>query len=329
MAPSRILLALPPLLITALLVSGPAGEAKILVVRNVTYTLEARFLLINPNNFTVRDVVYVPLPQNSSVQKGFVASIEPPPTRYVRDEDGNVYAIVEVKAGPSGRVWLNASYVVVVASYRLEGEVYAWPPLELVRRYTSSSGYWDVYNGTLIDLAYRVGYADAPTEVARRLAEWVVRRVSYRVQLSRLGSNHAIVRRLFDYAIVGDCVEVADVYVTMARILGLPARTAFGLLLLDTAGRMWLNLSTMAYEGEALLEHWGGHMWPQIYLQGVGWVDVDVLDGMQASVGVYSERHIVFGFEETKYYGSALGSAPIPGYLKLQYVEYSYEGGKP
>lgn len=292
----------------------------------VAYAIDARFLLANRYNFTVRDPVYIPLPQNTSFQQSFVISINPPPLRYVKDEDGNVYAVVELEVHAQARTWVSAQYRVVVTAYRLEGELYSWPPLETVRRYTSSSGYWDIYNRTLIELAYNAGFAHWPTEVARRLADWVVRRVNYRVELSRLGSNHAVARRLFDYAIVGDCVEVADVYVTMARILGLPARTAFGLLLSDISGRMWLNFSTLAQEGEALLEHWGGHMWPQILLPGVGWVDADMLDGMRPNVGVYSERHIVFGFEETKYYGSALGSAPIPSYLRLEYVEYAYRG---
>jgi len=312
------------LLLAALAASaGPAGVgARVAVTGSVRYRLEGRFLLSNPLNSTVRDYVYIPLPQNSSFQRGYVSSIEPPPARYLRDEDGNVYAVVEVEVGPGARLWINASYVVEVSGYRLEGEVDVWPPLEVVRRYTGSTGYWNVYNETLIGIAYSVAYADTPTEVARRLAEWVVRRVSYRVQASRLGSDHAVVRRLLDYAIVGDCVEVADVYVTMARILGLPSRTAFGLLLPSTSGRMWLNLSEPV--GPGLLEHWGGHMWPQVYLPGLGWVDVDMLDGMQPNVGVYSERHILFGVEETKYYGSALSSVPIPGYLRLEYVEYAY-----
>ncbi|MEM0345547.1 MAG: transglutaminase-like domain-containing protein [Thermofilaceae archaeon] len=325
----RLILVLAPLVLsaTSCLISSQASRgASIIPTAVVTYTIDASFLLANRYNFTVRDPVYIPLPQNTSFQQSFVVSIDPPPLRYVRDEDGNVYAIVEVEVPAQSKIWISARYKVIVTAYRLEGEVYTWPPLEVVRRYTSSSGYWDIYNETLIELAYRVGFAHWPTEVARRLAEWVVRRVNYRVQLSRLGSNHAVVRGFFDYAIVGDCVEVADVYVTLARILGLPARTAFGLLLTDISGRMWLNLSTIAQEGEALLEHWGGHMWPQIYLPGLGWVDVDMLDGMKPNVGVYSERHIVFGFEETKYYGSALGSAPIPSYLRLEYVEYVYRG---
>ena len=308
---------------------APTERAGVVFTANVTYTLVGRFLLVNPSNTTVREFVYVPLPQNTTFQRSYVVSMDPPPLRYAVDEDGNAYAVVQVEAGPGARVRVKVEYRVSVAGYRLESAPRAWPPLDVVRRYTRSSGYWNVYNETLIELAYRVAYADTPYDVARKLAEWVVGRVRYRVQFTRLGSDHAVVRGLFDYAIVGDCVEVADVYVTMARILGLPARTAYGLLLPDREGRMWLNMTTAVEEGDRLIEHWGGHIWPQVYLAGVGWVDVDMLDGMRANVGVYSERHIVFGFEETKYFGSALSSVCVPSYLTLQYAEYEYRGESP
>lgn len=312
-----------------LLLMAPSGQGGVEVTANVTYTLVGRFLLVNEANTTIRDFVYVPLPQNTTFQRSFVVSMDPPPQRYLVDEDGNVYAVVLVEAEPGAKVWLKVEYRVSVAGYQLRSTSSTWPPLSVVRNFTSSSGYWDIYNETLVNLAYSVAYADTPYETARRLAEWVVRRVKYRVQFSRLGSDHAVMQEFGDYAIVGDCVEVADVYVTMARILGLPARTAYGLLLSAREGRMWLNMSTAAEEGDALIEHWGGHMWPQVYLPGAGWVDVDMLDGMRPNVGVYSERHIVFGFEETKYFGSALSSICVPSYLTLQYAEYEYRGEGP
>lgn len=296
------------------------------VTANVTYSLTGRFLLVNRHNFTVRDHVYLPLPQNTTYQRSFVLSIQPRPLYFARDEDGNTYAVLLVEAKPLSRLWVNASYSVTVLGYRLRSAPSVWPPLELVRRYTSSGGYWNIYNETLITLAYRVAYADSPLEVARKLAEWTVRRVDYKVMFARLGSDKALVRRGLDYAIAGDCVEVTDVYVTMARILGLPARAAYGLLLTARSGRMWLNITTMVQEGDRIIEHWGGHMWPQVYLSGVGWVDVDMLDGLRPNVGIHSERHILFGVEETKFYGSALSSVCTPSMLSLLYVEYEYSG---
>ncbi len=296
----------------------------------VEYEVTGRFILVNRHNVTLSDFVYIALPQNTTYQEGYIVRVEPPLLRLVKDEDGNVLGVVKVSAEPGEKVVVNVAYRVVVKGYRIRAELARgeWPSLSVVERYTSKTAYWNTYNLTLVELAYRVAYADSPLDTAAKLASWVLPRVSYRVHLGRAGSDRALVRAFGGYAIQGDCVEVADVYVTMARALGLPARTAYGVLLTSYSQRMWLNMTTVAEEGEALLQHWGGHMWPQVYIPPYGWVDVDMLDGMSPNVGVYSARHIVFGVEETKYYGSALTSSCIPSYLDLEYVEYEFRGAR-
>lgn len=308
-------------------VCSPISVDTYTVKTTVIYQVRARFLLVNNNNFTVTDYVYVSLPQNTTFQTSRVVSMNPPPIQFLRDDDGNLYTVVQIVAEPGARVWINATYVVEVKAYSINEEKHSgeWPPLDLVRKYTSSTGYWNIYNDTLIELAYKTAFADKPLEIAKKLAEWVVRKVNYKVNFGRLGSDHAV-SWWWDYSIIGDCVEVADVYVTMARILGLPARTAYGFLLEDYRDIYWLNMTTMEREGDRILEHWGGHMWPQVYVIPFGWIDVDMLDGLQPNVGIYSARHIILGVEETKYYGSGLSSGCVPSYLALQYVDYTFEG---
>ncbi len=298
------------------------------VFDNYTYIIEGRFLLENENNISVTDYVYVSLPQNSTFQKSYILYIDPKPIRYTVDEDGNKYAVVVINAEPGERTWIRVKYIVTVSGYTInfDEKKAIWPRLDLAKRFTGSTGYWDVYNVTLIKLAYKVAYSDNPLVVARKIAEWVVPRISYFVNMGRYGSDHAIVEKFGSYYIVGDCVEVADIYVTFARILGLPSRTAYGILLFSHREKQWLNLSEVEKEGNEILTHWGGHMWPQVYIPPWGWIDVDMLDGMRVNVGIYSNRHILFGVEETKYYGSSLTSSCIPSYLTLQYVEYDYRG---
>jgi transglutaminase-like putative cysteine protease len=322
------LLTLLALLVAASLVSREEGRG-VVITGSVTYTITGGFLLKNECNTTVRDYVYVSLPQNTSYQRSYVASMTPPPARYVVDEDGNAYAVVFLEALPGRKYWINVTYRVEVYSYYInESESRGtWPTYELVRKYTTTSGYWNIYNLTLIKLAREIAYANTPLEAVTRLARWVSTRVNYQVYLGRAGSDHAVTRTWRGYAITGDCVEVADVFVAMARILGIPSRTVFGILLERYEQDMWLNYSTIEAEGEYILTHWGGHMWPQVYVDPYGWIDVDMLDGMAPNVGIYSARHIVFGVEETKYYGSALSSTAIPSYLTLEYAEYHFRGG--
>jgi len=294
----------------------------------VTYTIVGRFLLVNNNNVTVNDYIYISLPQNTSFQQSYVVKIEPRPIRLLQDEDGNVFAVAAVTARPNERVWVNVTYRVIVTPYEIDRAQSrgVWPQGELVRQYTRSTMYWDIYNATLVKIAYDTAYRDAPLEVVDRLASWVVGRVRYTVNLGRSGSNHALMYTGRGYAIQGDCVEVSDVFITMARSLGIPARAAYGFLLTSYKEHMWLNMSTVEEEGEAILSHWGGHMWPQVYIDPYGWIDVDMLDGMSPNVGRFSARHVVFGFEETKYYGSSLTSSCIPSYMTLSYIEYWFDG---
>ncbi len=314
-----------------LLFSQARGAAADFSFTRETYILEGRFLLVNENNVTVHDYVYVALPQNTTFQKSYVLYMDPKPIRYMTDEDGNRYAVVIIDAKPREKAWIRVRYRVEVSGYVLYADEAKarWPSLDIEKRFTRSTGYWDVYNETLIRLAYGEMYADNPVTVARNIADWVVKRVAYSVNMGRYGSDHALVQRYGYYQIRGDCVEVADVYVTFARILGLPARTAYGFLLTSHNQKMWLNMSTVDKEGNALLSHWGGHMWPQVYIPPWGWIDVDMLDGMEPNFGIYSERHVLFGVEETKYYGTSLTSSCVPSYMTLQYVEYTFKGETP
>ena len=74
-----------------------------------------------------------------------------------------------------------------------------------------------------------------------------------------------------------------------------------------------------------LLSHWGDHMWSQVYLTSWGWVDVELLEGDVPQIGDYSNCHVIYGLEETKYYGTVLGSTCLTSYLSLEYAEIEYE----
>lgn len=298
----------------------------------VEYEIQGYFILVNKHNVTINDFVYIAIPQNTTNQESYVVRIEPMPLKYVRDEDRNVFAVVRVAALPSEKVRVDVHFRVRVTGYSVRFSTAppgTWPPRDIVAKYTGKTLYWNTYNVTLVNLAYKVGFADTPLSSATKLAVWLIPRIKYQVNLGRAGSDHALHRGAYgEYFVQGDCVEVADVYVTMARALGLPARTAYGFLLTSYSQRMWLNMSTVREEGEGILRHWGGHMWPQVYIPPLGWIDVDMLDGMQPNVGSLSARHVIFGFEETKYYGAALTSSCIPSYLALEYVEYVFEGSR-
>jgi hypothetical protein len=91
------------------------------------------------------------------------------------------------------------------------------------------------------------GGSSDPAEVARRLTDWVYRRLTKDITLSIPSAVQVLETGQ------GDCNEHAVLYVALARALGLPARTAVGLVHLN--GRFYY------------------HAWPEVWLD--GWVAVD------------------------------------------------------
>ncbi|MGH7483287.1 MAG: transglutaminase-like domain-containing protein [Longimicrobiales bacterium] len=86
-----------------------------------------------------------------------------------------------------------------------------------------------------------------PAEVARRLNAWVHDALRKDITLSVPSALQVLERR------EGDCNEHTVLYVALARALGLPARTAVGVV--DVGGRFYY------------------HAWPEVWLD--GWVAVD------------------------------------------------------
>ena len=301
---------------------APAGDW--LILRNESILMYEKLILRNELRRRVVDYVYIVVPRNTSFQKCYIKELKPGIFELRVDEDGNTFAVVRMEAEPGERVVIEAAFRIVKAEYKVlwENVKTAWPRLDDARRLSGPTAVWNVDNSTLRDLAELYGAGDEPLEVVRGLAEWIKAHLDYRVLGTRLGSDHAILRIGGSLVVRGDCVEVCDVLVTLARIRGIPARAAFGFLLSYRDERMWLNFTRE--EGEELLSHWGGHMWPQVLIEPLGWIDVELLEGGEVKVGDYSWRHVLLGVEETRYYGTTLSNFCIPGSLTLEYVEVSF-----
>jgi hypothetical protein len=92
-----------------------------------------------------------------------------------------------------------------------------------------------------------VGRTRNPTRAAERLTRWVHAELAKRITVSVPSALEVLETRR------GDCNEHTVLYVALARAVGLPARTAAGLVYVDGA---------FFY-----------HAWPEVYLN--GWVAVD------------------------------------------------------
>jgi transglutaminase-like putative cysteine protease len=100
----------------------------------------------------------------------------------------------------------------------------------------------------IVETARRIARASTdPAEVAQRLSEWVYAELEKDVTLSVPSALQVLEAR------TGDCNEHTVLYVALARALGLPARTAVGLV----------HINDSFYY----------HAWPEVWLG--EWVAVD------------------------------------------------------
>jgi transglutaminase-like putative cysteine protease len=277
--------------------------------REYTYFLEQSFLLTNPSNNTVTDLVYMLLPVNASNQ--FVKLIETNPAPLYRKsgEDGVEMLIYNVTLPGSGEIWINATLQLTVERYRLLMENIPWPNYLEVEENTGGKRYWAVENETYVRIAKEICLdARDPVSASKRIGEWIRSHLRYQL-VSRKGAEHALVIEDNDLILVGDCEEVADVFVTLARILGIRARVAHGIYLLEDKDvvTMWILITDNEFKKS---DNWGGHAWPQVFISGVGWVDIELLEEFDGEdfvkIGDFSQYHIKYGFEEKSFFGSTI-----------------------
>ncbi|PNV78242.1 MAG: hypothetical protein C0200_02080 [Thermoproteota archaeon] len=291
------------------------------------YTVKESILVENKNNRTVNETIYIAIPQNSTHQISYMISFIPAPMM-IRDNNNNTMAYLSFTMGPRERRWINSTFRVVVKSYKINFDysIARWPNLDMAEKYTGRTLYWDTYNSTLIEFLESIAKGDDnPVSISRKIAEKLAPMIDYVPLPVRLGSDRSLIYEGGRIMLRGDCSEVADVYITLARIAGIPARMAFGFLLENMSRTVyWMN-ETKENITEAL-PHWGGHAWSQVYLGPWGWVDVELLEGFKPKLGDYSWRHIIYGTESTKFSGSELENFVLPSFSDAIYVRFEFIG---
>lgn len=273
--------------------------------RNYTYVLDQSFLLRNPSNSTVSDLVYMWLPVNASNQFVRLVRSSLEPLYRKSGEDGAAILVYNVSLPSGETVWVNATLQVTVERYGLLMENLPWLNYSQVKENTGGKRYWAVENETYVSIAKSIGLDARDTVAACRIiGKWILDRLDYKPTWRR-GAEHALLVGSGGLVVFGDCEEVADVFVTLARILGIRSRVAHGLYLLEDKDvvTMWIRRTETGYNHS---DNWGGHAWPQMYVPQAGWVDVELLEGRTIKIGNFSQYHIKYGFEEKSFFGSTM-----------------------
>ncbi len=142
-------------------------------------------------------------------------------------------------------------------------------PEELKRKYREANIYWPLKNEKIEEIAGEEWFRE------ERIKIWVDNAIRFlwkaiknaEPQVERLGALHAL------ESSKGDCDEFTDLFITIARVRGIPARRITGMLIHNDVEM---------------------HAWSEIYARGE-WI---VVDAAMRKVGNYSPNYIVLKVEE-------------------------------
>lgn len=108
---------------------------------------------------------------------------------------------------------------------------------------------------------------------AYQVADWMRENTSYRLELPELPKGSDPVEYFLGTSRQGYCMHYASASVMILRELGVPARYVSGYV----ATNYWQDGTTMKFE--AVVKDSAAHAWVEIYLEGFGWVPVEVTRG--------------------------------------------------
>lgn len=174
---------------------------------NVTYPLE------NTNLFPV--ITEIALPSDTAYQEVILENVSPKPDSVYKDKDGNMLAKYSLK--PKTKYSVKAKILV---------KSFIRPiPTELSdkdrKTYTRSQKYWETENS---DIKKIVKDLETPEEIFN----YVVRALSYNTSKTNDKNERLGAAKVLKDPFFAVCLEFTDLFVTLARAKGIPARAVEG-----------------------------------------------------------------------------------------------------
>ena len=247
---------------------------------NQVYALTFDYHLTNSNPGSVTQQVTLPL--DLDTQQLVVQSLQPAPDNVAVDADGNYLANYTVPGMGSLNVHVAVDVRIWPKMYNLNQNAghSALPPA-VVAAYTRAQPYLAGQQRADSNRA-RALTAKTPSVAAQAQAIYAFTssRIQYSSQRARVILSSLTNKDMRKGAVAalqpksGVCMEYSDLFVTLARAVGIPARWRAGLAYQGKEDRNTPALQL-------------GHAWSDFYAPGVGWVPVDATWG---SAGDYFAR---------------------------------------
>lgn len=222
---------------------------------------------MNPNN-NIR--VWIVRPLTSTYKKIENFSISYKPKNYYKDGQGNEILYFEFKNLKKVTIQMDITTTLWKNKINLKKEDISLPRIstKLINRYTKSERFLE-QTLPIKKLTYQITNKDESIlDKIQSIFNFVVKRFEYCYPVKQRGARHLNLDNLR-----GDCGEYSSLFVTMCRILKIPARNNTGFVVFA--------------KQKKIVEHG----WVTIYLRPYGWIDMDT---QYASL----ERNINLGIKE-------------------------------
>ncbi len=211
---------------------------------NLIYHLE--------NNSPVKQGAEIAIPPDTNYQKMVYESIRPEPENVLIDKDGNWLAQYTLLPGQKLDV---STTGVVKISFNPDGSILNQ---DMWETYLSGSGYWQVDNAQVQALADKLGSA-------KSVYDYVTDYLSYDYNKVLTGGGRVGALAALNAPETAICTEFTDLFVTLARAAGIPARELEGYAFTSNDKLRPLSLT------QDIL-----HAWPEYYdLQTKRWIQID------------------------------------------------------
>jgi len=157
---------------------------------------------------------------------------------------------------PQDSVRISRTFTYITFDYRpdvnvgREGDYWEYLNEDIRKKYTVSERFLEQDQALQDTVAKVTAGVENPVLQARAIYDWIQKTMTYVYPPQERGVRHAFASR------EGDCGQYSALFITMARIAGIPARQQSG-----------FNF----YPGNT-----GAHVWSEIFLPWKGWVPVDV-----------------------------------------------------
>lgn len=215
------------------------------------FTFNLNYHLENP--LSKDSITEITLPPDTAFQKMYYTNINPRPTDITIDSDGNWIASYKLKARERVDV-VATGYVQIFVSQR----PYAKPSPESLHQNLSEQPYWEVNDSQIIELAKKLKTPEEIYNFVSTKLKYDYERVKPNVE--RLGALNVLNNP--NSAI---CMEFTDLFIALARSVGIPAREVNGFAYTENP-----QIQPLSLVNDVL------HAWPEYYDKEKGaWIPVD------------------------------------------------------